>query len=117
MSVKGNKIYFGALDYDSVLFGLPAPHISVYLPPPLRKYTGQNIFKQFFKKRIIKNYKDIIINLVSTGRGKFILLIKCFHIEKIQFSERDRASKVKFATCILVYPQLHNNPSICAEVM
>ena len=78
MSVKGNKIYFSALDYDSVLFGLPAPHISVYLPPPLQKYTDRNIFKQFFKKRKIKNYKDITINLVSTGRGKFILLTKCF---------------------------------------
>ena len=28
-------------------------------------------------------------------------------MEKIQFSERDRGSKVKFATCILVYLQLH----------
>ena len=30
-------------------------------------------------------------------------------MEKIQFSERDRGSKVKFATCISVYPQLHYN--------
>ena len=28
-------------------------------------------------------------------------------MEKIQFSERDGGSKVKFATCISIYPQLH----------
>ena len=37
MCVKGNKIYFGVLDYDLVLFGLPASPISVYLPPPFVK--------------------------------------------------------------------------------
>ena len=29
-------------------------------------------------------------------------------MEKIQFSERYGGSKVKFATCISVYPQLHH---------
>ena len=28
-------------------------------------------------------------------------------MEKIQFSERDGGSKVKFATCISVFPKLH----------
>ena len=36
---KGNKIYFGVQDYDLVLFGVPSPPISVYLPPPMQKCT------------------------------------------------------------------------------
>ena len=53
MHVKGNKIYFGALDYDSVLFSLPALTILVYLPTPLCENalteTNFNIFLKSIK--------------------------------------------------------------------
>ena len=49
MRVKGNKIYFGALDYNSVLFGLPAPTISVYLPPLCKSALTETYFNIFLK--------------------------------------------------------------------
>ena len=66
------------LDYDSVLFSLPAPPILVYLPPLCESALTETYFNIFLKSVKLKNYKNIIINLVSTGRGKFILLTKCF---------------------------------------
>ena len=49
MRVKGNKIYFGVLDYDLVLFSLPAPPISVYLPPLCKSVLTKTYFNIFLK--------------------------------------------------------------------